>query len=89
MDVDLIFKPRHGVHAGGGGHRGDVLRRRGRDCGAGARARAELRTLGADHRVVVTALLFDPVRKWIQEKLDQFSTDGLRLPRTLIDSYAS
>ena len=36
--------------------------------------------------VVVTALLFDPVRKWIQEKLDQFFfRTGYDYRRTLIE----
>src|SRR5260370_42429715 len=35
---------------------------------------------------VVTALLFDPVRKWIQEKLDQFFyRTGYDYRRTLIE----
>ena len=36
--------------------------------------------------IVVTALLFDPVRKWIQEKLDQFFyRTGYDYRRTLIE----
>ena len=36
--------------------------------------------------VVVTALLFDPVRNWIQEKLDQFFfRTGYDYRRTLIE----
>ena len=36
--------------------------------------------------MVVTALLFDPVRKWIQEKLDQFFfRTGYDYRRTLIE----
>ena len=85
MDVDLIFK-RGMAYAGGRC-----------DCGAyfaGVAAIAELVHMrvpstgpwGLMVAVVVTALLFDPVRKWIQEKLDQyFFRTGYDYRRTLIE----
>ena len=73
MDVDLIFKRGVvytlaaaivvGMYFGAG-------RRRGRCwCITGG---PDSGPMGLILAVVVTALLFDPVRKWIQDRIDQF-----------------
>jgi PAS domain S-box-containing protein len=72
MDVDLIFKRGMAYTLAAAAIVGAYF--------AGVAAIAELvhtrvpssGTYGLIVAVVVTALLFDPVRKWIQEKLDQF-----------------
>src|ERR1700733_13141484 len=55
------FQARHGVYAGGSGHRGDVLRGRGRYGGAFPYAVPSSGPYGLMLAIVVTALLFDPV----------------------------
>ena len=72
MDVDLIFKRGMAytlaAAAIAGGYFAVVA---GIAELCNARRRAPDR-LGLVVAIVVTALLFDPVRKWIQEKLDRF-----------------
>jgi two-component system NtrC family sensor kinase len=53
---------------------------------AGAHAPAGYRTVGLILAVVVTALLFDPVRKWIQDRVDHlFYRTVYDYRRTLIE----
>jgi two-component system, NtrC family, sensor kinase len=86
MDVDLIFKRGMaytlaaaaivGVYFTGVATIAELVRTRVPSSGP----------YGLIIAVVVTALLFDPVRKWIQEKLDQFFfRTGYDYRRTLIE----
>jgi two-component system, NtrC family, sensor kinase len=86
MDVDLIFKRGMaytlaaaaivGVYFAGVAAVAELVHRRVPSSGP----------YGLIVAVVVTALLFDPVRKWIQEKLDQFFfRTGYDYRRTLIE----
>src|ERR1700678_1159836 len=86
MDVDLIFKRGMaytlaaaaivGVYFSGVAAIAELVRTRVPSSGP----------YGLIVAVVVTALLFDPVRKWIQEKLDQFFfRTGYDYRRTLIE----
>ena len=86
MDVDLIFKRGMAYTLAAAAIVGAYF--------AGVAAIAELvhtrvpssGPYGLIVMVVVTALLFDPVRKWIQEKLDQFFyRTGYDYRRTLIE----
>ncbi len=86
MDVDLIFKRGMAYTLAAASIVGVYF--------AGVAAVAELvhtrvpssGPYGLILAVVVTALLFDPVRKWIQEKLDQFFfRTGYDYRRTLIE----
>ncbi|HLX84116.1 MAG TPA: ATP-binding protein [Terriglobales bacterium] len=86
MDVDLIFKRGMAYTLAAAAIVGAYF--------AGVAAIAELVHMrvpstgpwGLMVAVVVTALLFDPVRKWIQEKLDQyFFRTGYDYRRTLIE----
>ena len=86
MDVDLIFKRGMAYTLAAAAIVGVYF--------AGVAAVAELvhtrvpssGPYGLILAVVVTALLFDPVRKWIQEKLDQFFfRTGYDYRRTLIE----
>ncbi len=86
MDVDLIFKRGMAYTLAAAAIVGVYF--------AGVAAIAELvhtrvpssGPYGLMIAVVVTALLFDPVRKWIQEKLDQFFfRSGYDYRRTLIE----
>jgi two-component system, NtrC family, sensor kinase len=86
MDVDLIFKRGMAYTLAAAAIVGAYF--------AGVAAIAELvhtrvpssGPYGLVVAVVVTALLFDPVRKWIQEKLDQFFfRTGYDYRRTLIE----
>jgi len=86
MDVDLIFKRGMAYTLAAAAIVGVYF--------AGVAAIAELvhtrvpssGPYGLMIAVVVTALLFDPVRKWIQEKLDQFFfRTGYDYRRTLIE----
>ena len=86
MDVDLIFKRGMAYTLAAAAIVGAYF--------AGVAAIAELvhtrvpssGPYGLMIAVVVTALLFDPVRKWIQEKLDQFFfRTGYDYRRTLIE----
>jgi len=86
MDVDLIFKRGMAYTLAAAAIVGVYF--------AGVAAVAELvhtrvpssGPYGLMVAVVVTALLFDPVRKWIQEKLDQFFfRTGYDYRRTLIE----
>jgi len=77
MDVDLIFKRGMAYLRWPGGHRVGLYF-------AGVASIAELvhtrvpssGPYGLMIAVVVTALLFDPVRKWIQESWTSISSDG-------------
>ena len=66
------LQARRGLHAGRRGGGRNVFRagRRSRHAGSHAASRAPGRS-GLILAVVVTALLFDPVRKWIQDRVDQ------------------
>ena len=67
------LQARCGLHAGGRGRGGNVFCAGGRSRHAGAHAAdQETGPVGLILAVVVTALLFDPVRKWIQDRVDQF-----------------
>jgi two-component system NtrC family sensor kinase len=86
MDVDLIFKRGMAYTLAAAAMVGAYF--------AGVAAIAELVHMrvpssgpyGLMVAIVVTALLFDPVRKWIQEKLDQyFFRTGYDYRRTLIE----
>ncbi|MGB9205999.1 MAG: ATP-binding protein [Terriglobales bacterium] len=86
MDVDLIFKRGMAYTLAAAAIVGAYF--------AGVAAIAELvhtrvpssGPYGLMVAIVVTALLFDPVRKWIQEKLDQFFyRTGYDYRRTLIE----
>jgi two-component system, NtrC family, sensor kinase len=86
MDVDLIFKRGMAYTLAAASIVGAYF--------AGVAAIAELvhtrvpssGPYGLMVAIVVTALLFDPVRKWIQEKLDQFFyRTGYDYRRTLIE----
>ena len=73
MDVDLIFKRGMVYTVAAAAIIGLLLRDRRRHGRTGAHPGPEL---GAGWvwciAIVVTALLFDPLRKWIQERIDQF-----------------